>query len=433
MAAVGLKVQLSLGDRAFADPGLVELVARALAAHDTPANRIVFQVADTDLGIDTGERGMGHQLADLGCELSLERFSCGYGAFAFLKAQPVAYLSVDGTSVSALQHSSANQQTVTAVVNMAQDLGIRTIGRRVDDEAAMGRLRVLKVDLVEGEFIGPVEPLTWRTHNQAALCEDPRAGRPAQPVLELVRRALDEDTFVTQFEPMVDLATGRILGHELSLRLPTPEGCPTPWTTVLTVAERFGLSTEVDDRLVRRATEVASEGAPVALDVSTASLSDPDLSRRVDRLVLDAQIDPARLTFEIREEGVRSSPVAASSFIHRMRALGCNITIDHVGADVTDLGFLKRLPVNALKVDSGSVGGLASGASDEHVVVAVVQLAHGLGMTAGAQGVSDRETQRLLEDLGVDHAQGVVFGAPAALGAAIAESGRVSTEAAHGD
>ncbi len=234
-------------------------------------------------------------------------------------------------------------------------------------------------------------------------------------LLRLLRDALDNGGFAVHAQPIVDLASGELQAHELTLHLSSPDGHLISSATFHPVAERFGLMTELDDLLIRRAATIAGEGHPVAVDVHSASLADPDLAQRAEQALVDNEADPGLVTFELSEDGLTANAPAASAFVRRLHDAGCNITVDHFGAGAKGFGYLTQLPLDCLKIDASFIEELQSTPSDEQFVHAFVHLAQGLRMSTGADGVLDVATRTLLEDADVDQAQGALFGEPLAM------------------
>lgn len=216
-------------------------------------------------------------------------------------------------------------------------------------------------------------------------------------------------------QPVIDLATGEVVKHEFTLLLRAPEGDLIPSSKFLPVADRFGLTGEVDDVLIRSAAGAARDGDPVALDVQAGSVSDPDLARRTEQAMAQAGAAPGLVTFELSEDCLTANVPAASAFLVRMHELGCTITGDQFGTGSAGFGYLKQLPLDCLKIDACFIEDLPWTPSDEQFVRAFVGLAHGLGLTAAAEGVIDDAAREVLEDAGVEEAQGPLFGDPEAV------------------
>ena len=244
---------------------------------------------------------------------------------------------------------------------------------------------------------------------------EPRHEIPHHELLALLRGAIDGDGFVVYGEPVVELATGDAIKHELRLRLPVHGASLVPSSGLHPLAERFGLMAELDALAIRRAAGLAAEGEAVAVDVHAGSVSDPDLARRTEQALADAKAAPALITFELSEESLTGNARAASEFVRRMHALGCRITGDEFGTGSAGFGYLKRLPLDCLKIDASFIEGMQSTPSDEQFVRAFVHLARGLGLTTAADGVLDDRTRAILQDAGIAEAQGTFFGGPVAL------------------
>ena len=174
--------------------------------------------------------------------------------------------------------------------------------------------------------------------------------------------------------------------------------------------------------LIRWAADMAREGDAVALDVQARSVSDPDLAHRTEQALAHAGAAPGLITFELSEACLTANVPAASAFLVRMHELGCTITGDQFGTGSAGFGYLKQLPLDGLKIDACFIEDLQWTPSDEQFVRAFVRLAHGLGLSAAADGVGDDATRAVLEDAGVEHAQGPLFGDPVE----VTEDGRVS-------
>lgn len=211
-------------------------------------------------------------------------------------------------------------------------------------------------------------------------------------------------------QPIVDVATGEVIKHEFTLLLRAPGGALIPSSQFLPVAQRFGLTGEVDDVLIRSAAGASRDGDAVALDVQAGSVSDPDLARRTEEALARAGAAPDLITFELSEECLTANVPAASAFLVRMHELGCTITADQFGTGSAGFGYLKQLPLDGLKIDACFIENLQWTPSDAQFVRAFVQLAHGLGLVAAADGVGDDATRAVLEDAGVQEAQGPLFG-----------------------
>jgi PAS domain S-box-containing protein len=230
-----------------------------------------------------------------------------------------------------------------------------------------------------------------------------------------IQDALEYDRFVLHAQPVVELASGHTVHHELLLRLDDPdEGLIAP-NDFLPTAEAFGLAPAIDRWVISRAVAIAARGVPVQVNLSARSLGDPSLPYVIERLIGAAGADPADVMFEITETALMDDNEEAARFAHRIRALGCQLALDDFGTGYGAFTYIKNLPVDVLKIDMAFVADVAVDPASRHVISAVVALAEAFDLTTIAEGVEDEVTLELLRELGVDRAQGYHLGRPASL------------------
>jgi len=228
-----------------------------------------------------------------------------------------------------------------------------------------------------------------------------------------VREALAEDGFVLHAQPIVDLATGETINHELLIRMREPGGSFVAAARFLPAAEEFGLIADIDRWVLARAAELAAEGHSVQLNLSARSIATPGLADEFRHELRTSGADPGLIVLELTETALLEDIEAAESFIQRIRALGCKLALDDFGTGYGGFTYLKRLPFDYLKIDAEFVCDLRDNLASRQVVTAVVSLARGFGQRTIAEGVEDERTLELLRELGVDHAQGYAIAAPA--------------------
>jgi PAS domain S-box-containing protein len=230
-----------------------------------------------------------------------------------------------------------------------------------------------------------------------------------------IRDALEEDRFVLHAQPIVDLATGETIRHELLIRMDDPdEGLVAP-AAFLPVAEEHGLIGDIDRWVIWRAARLAGAGRAVELNVSAWSIGDPELLDVVERALRRYRADPQLMVFELTETALLEAEESAQAFVDGVTRLGCGLALDDFGTGYGGFTYLKRFPVNYLKIDIDFVRDLPRDAASRHVISAVVALARGFGQQTIAEGVEDAETLEQLRELGVDHAQGYFLGRPGPL------------------
>jgi diguanylate cyclase (GGDEF)-like protein len=258
--------------------------------------------------------------------------------------------------------------------------------------------------------------------NQYALFDDALRSR-AVARLEaetMLRRALADDTLVALFQPIVDLAEGRVLAAEGLVRIAADDGRLVVPAEFVDVAEETGLIVEVDARMlelaVREYARLADTSGPslrrVSTNVSARSLEDPTFVDRVRRALTWYGVPGSAVRVELTERSLlTTSPVVRES-LHRLGTLGIHVGLDDFGTGYSALGYLQRFSLQFLKIDRSFVSRLGSSDRDDAVVAAVVDLAHAHDLVVVAEGVETQEQLDALRRMGCDRAQGYLLGRP---------------------
>jgi len=229
-----------------------------------------------------------------------------------------------------------------------------------------------------------------------------------------IREALDENRLVLYSQPIVPLRGGQP-SEELLLRMVGRNGETIGPDAFLGVAEKYGLITEIDQWVVKQAARLAATGRHVGANLSAESLMDLDMLALIENEVRQSGADPANLVFEITETAIMRDIERCHAFARGIVALGCGIALDDFGTGFGTFTHVKKLDVKYLKIDIEFVRGLVESSANQHVVKAIVNLAQGFGCETIAEGVEDAESLKLLEEYGVDFAQGYYLGRPAPL------------------
>lgn len=236
-----------------------------------------------------------------------------------------------------------------------------------------------------------------------------------------VRWALDNDGFELYAQPVLDLATNEVTQYELLLRMRTSDGEMVPPGAFIPPAERFGLIPAIDRWVIARAAGIVAEhsreGRNIRFEVnlSAASFGDPELSAYIEAELRSSGAPPENLIFEITETAAIANLDEARDFARRLAALGCLFALDDFGAGFGSFYYLKYLPLDFLKIDGDFIQDLAGSFSDQLMVKAMVQVAHGLGLKTIAEFVGDDDTLTFLRRYEVDYAQGFHVGHPGPL------------------
>jgi diguanylate cyclase (GGDEF)-like protein/PAS domain S-box-containing protein len=230
-----------------------------------------------------------------------------------------------------------------------------------------------------------------------------------------VRSAIQEGRLILHAQPIVELATGKAVAHELLVRMVDTDGEIVAPGRFLSTAERFGLVRDIDRWVTRQAVRIAARGRRVSVNLSALSVGDPGLTRLIQEELAEAGAEPAHLIFEITETALAADMGEVRAFAERIERLGCSIALDDFGAGFGSFSYLKHLRPSYLKIDIEFVRELPSSGRDRRMVKSIIELARGLGMRTVAEGVEDARTLELLRALGADYAQGWHLGRPAPL------------------
>jgi diguanylate cyclase (GGDEF)-like protein len=239
-----------------------------------------------------------------------------------------------------------------------------------------------------------------------------------QSVSARIRDALTQNRLRLATQPIRSLASGGIERYELLLRMTGDDGELLPAASFIDAAERSGMVQELDRWVVARALELIGErqraGDPVSLhmNISGASLTDLSVLEFIERRLDEGEADPARCTFEITQTARVEDFDTAAGFADRLTEFGCEVAIDDYGSGSGPFAFLKKVPFDVIKIDGTFVRDLPRNDADQLTVQAIVQIARGLGKRTIAGYVEDEDTRQLLQDYGVDMAQGFHLGRP---------------------
>ncbi|MGR9105944.1 MAG: EAL domain-containing protein [Gammaproteobacteria bacterium] len=234
-----------------------------------------------------------------------------------------------------------------------------------------------------------------------------------------LRRALERNEFILHYQPQVELRTGRITGFEGLIRWQHPSrGLVSPEDFVPLI-ENSGLITSVGEWVLRQAClqhrvlrEAGLQGYRISVNVSAAQFNDPDLLDKVRRALKDEGMPAQSLELEITENVVMQDPLNAVKLLQALRLLGVRTAVDDFGTGYSSLAYLKRFPLNTLKIDRNFVGDIGKDHSAAAIVEASISLAHKLDLTIIAEGVETPHQLDFLRSLECDLVQGYFLSHP---------------------
>ena len=228
-------------------------------------------------------------------------------------------------------------------------------------------------------------------------------------------RAIDNHELMVQFQPEVELATGRVAATEALIRWQHPTRGVVPPDLFVPFAEESGLIVAIDRLVLREACRWArqwstagSEYAPVVVSVNLSPrfVRQDDLVGEITSALDETGLDPRYLQIELTERSALTDLEVTSLKLRQLRTLGVRVAIDDFGTGYSSLSYLKRLPIDVLKLDKSLVDTIDTVEADVVIVQAAITMGHALGMKITAEGIERPEQAEQLRELGCDTAVG---------------------------
>lgn len=251
---------------------------------------------------------------------------------------------------------------------------------------------------------------------------DPAMFRDAQDRLQLeaaLRRALDRGEFEVWYQPRVELRSGRITGFEALVRWRMPDGGMAAPQQFITLAEESGLIVPLGTWVLREACRQAQEwrqagfvDLTMAVNVSAVQFRAGDLQERVADALAATGLPADALELEVTESTLMADVESALATLRQLKASGIHIAIDDFGTGYSSLAYLKRLPLDCLKIDKSFVNDVTTDADDAAIAVLIITMAHRLRLYVVAEGAETEEQVEFLRREGCEQVQGYFFGKP---------------------
>ncbi len=234
-----------------------------------------------------------------------------------------------------------------------------------------------------------------------------------------LRRALEREEFLLQFQPKIRTATGQIVGLEALIRWKHPELGMIPPSQFIPVAEESGLIVPIGDWVLEAACAQnqawRQAGYPpvhVAVNIAMLHFRQGGLVRSIAEALQSTSLDPALLEVELTESMLMQNVDVTLDTLHRLRDMGVRLAIDDFGTGYSSLSYLKRFPLHTLKIDRSFVKDLPADAEDAAITKAIIAMAHSLRLSVVAEGVETPEQLGFLQQHGCDEVQGFLFSRP---------------------
>jgi diguanylate cyclase (GGDEF)-like protein/PAS domain S-box-containing protein len=389
------------------------------------------EVADL-LGIEAGDDAVRQVAARLGAlapgALCVARVKAN--EFAILMQLPAgpAHRPVDTIALELHALLSEPVRVGGREFHLAPVIGIATYPQDAASANELMRLADIAKHRARSEAGEPVHFHSASTHIQL----DERL-----TIEEQLRHALARGELTPHYQPKVDIATGQVAGFEVLLRWNSPVLGPVSPARFIPIAEQTGLIIPIGTWVLRTACAQASRWARehgiatrIAVNLSIRQFYQKDLLKVIADALADAGLAPHALELEITESIAMSRVEVVERLLGSIRDLGVELSIDDFGTGYSSLAYLKRFPVQRLKIDRAFVHDLGRDADSAAIVRSVVALGHGLSMRIVAEGVETEEQLALLRVLGCDEYQGFLFARPMDAAAVPALLGRTATSGA---
>ncbi len=335
---------------------------------------------------------------------------------------------LDGDEYAILSAGAATVEGLDALARRVVEVIDRpftVLGREVSVGASVGIT-------ISPNDAGGVDELL--SHATAALYDVQRAGGSAHRFYSAdlnarlhlrmaieadLRHALERDQLFLHYQPKIDVATGRVRGFEALLRWQHPDrGLVSP-VEFIPIAESTGLIVPIGEWVLRTACaqlaawrQAGLPAAAVAVNLSARQFTHTDLVETVHAALADHDVDPALLELEVTESLLMADTAHTVAVLQALRAEGVGISLDDFGTGYSSLGYLKRFPIDCIKLDKSFVRDAVTDRQSGAITEAIIALGHSLGLSVVAEGVETPEQMAYLAERACDVVQGFLFGRP---------------------
>jgi diguanylate cyclase (GGDEF)-like protein len=260
-----------------------------------------------------------------------------------------------------------------------------------------------------------------KQRNDGAVVYDAAIDKSSEQSLSLLtelRNAVERNEFRLFVQPKITLGDGKAVGAEALVRWVHPERGNVFPDQFIPFAEQTGfirvLTRWVMEQSAVLCRELAGQGIAlkISVNLSTRDLMDQDLPVKFAELLARHQLGPGAFCLEITESAIMDDPVRAQHTLERLHAMGMDLSIDDFGTGYSSLAYLKRLPVDELKIDKSFVLNMENDIGDTKIVRSTIDLGHNMGLRVVAEGIETEAVWRLLARMGCDQGQGYFMSRP---------------------
>jgi len=235
----------------------------------------------------------------------------------------------------------------------------------------------------------------------------------------LIRYGLKEDSFSVFYQPKIEIATGKVAGMEALVRFETPSNGIISPITFIPVSEETGQIIDIGEIVLRKSCFATKKwvdaglfNGRIAVNLSAVQFTQPNLVGMIADILKESQLPAKYLELEITEGTVMDSPQKAIDIMLQIRAMGIHLSLDDFGTGYSSLAYLKKFPLNTLKIDKAFVDDIEESEQGRNMVATIVTIAHNLGMQVVAEGVETNQQLSFLSGLRCEQLQGYLYSKP---------------------
>jgi len=339
------------------------------------------------------------------------------------RSDSVARLGGDEFAVLLPGQDVAQARPIAERLKHALEMPMQVEGQAIDMSAGIGVAAYPEHADNAALLLSRVEVAMYAAKQRQAgvLVYDASIDRKSQDTLSMLselRRAVENDELVLYFQPKLALADGTVTGVETLVRWVHPKRGFVPPGDFIPFAEQTGFITDITrwvmDKSVQQAARWQVEGIDlsIAVNLSTRDLMDLELPERFAVMLACNAVEASRFCLEITESAIMDDPQRALSTLDRLHAMGFRLSIDDFGTGYSSLAYLKRLPVDELKIDRSFVSGVETDRDDAVIVRSTIDLGHNMGLKVVAEGIENEAIWHHLRQAGCDVGQGYFMSKP---------------------
>ncbi|WP_426335787.1 putative bifunctional diguanylate cyclase/phosphodiesterase [Pseudoduganella sp. R-31] len=341
------------------------------------------------------------------------------------RRQPAQVARLGGDEFAVLLAGSNLDQAVVVAAEVLQALEspLSLDEQMVDIGAGIG-IAGFPENGVDGEELlskSEIAMYTAKQRNEGAVVYEDAIDKGSQQSLSLLtelRQAVEGNQLRLFVQPKVTLATGHVVGMEALVRWQHPVRGNVFPDQFIPFAEQTGFIRVITHWVLERSAELCHELAQrgihlkVSVNLSTRDLLDQELPFKFGEIFMRHHVSPGAFCLEITESAIMDDPVRAQQTLERLHGMGCDLSIDDFGTGYSSLAYLKRLPVDELKIDKSFVLNMANDVGDAKIVRSTIDLGHNMGLRVVAEGIESEAAWNILAEMGCDQGQGYYMSRP---------------------